>query len=132
MTDTNTESMATDTVADGDGSPPDDEYEAVVDIGERSVHSEGRVTIPAGMRDEFDIGHKDLLDISVETVEGLAFGATDVAVTQSGEVRIPHRKREIYGVEDGDTVAVVVAVRGVNAEEMPESAVTDPEEADDG
>lgn len=116
--------MSADTTTDesqtGDDPEPDAEgspYREMIEI-QAEVRDDGSVTIPKEARDYADIDHDDVVDIYVEGEYG-DFEATDVVVDVNYRVTIPARKRDLYDVEPGQSVRVVIGIRGQTVGDLP-------------
>lgn len=83
-------------------------------IGEPRIADEGRIFIPADDRNEYGIEKDDCVHVTLETIHGEEFTVEYLPVRSKGDVNIPHRLLQVYGLSPGDEVSVAVRTTSVS------------------
>lgn len=112
--------MSTNTDADDEvpkNSSESSHYDELLEI-QAKMRDDGRVTIPEEARQFGNIDHNDVVDVSIEAPH-CTFESTDIVVDSDGRIRIPSRKRRIYGLEGGEMLRVTIGVRGEAVSDLP-------------
>jgi hypothetical protein len=77
-----------------------------------TVNTDNRIALTKGLCEDAGVGHNDVVDIQVDTGE-MVFWILDAVVDTQHRVRIPKRKRELYDVEEGDSVDIIMQPTGM-------------------
>jgi len=80
-----------------------------------TMTTNGRVRIPARLRDMAGIEGGDVLHVTIRT-DDAACDMMDIVVTQGGMVRVPKHKRDLYDLSHGKRVTLEVEQTGLHYE----------------
>ena len=93
--------------------PTDDELDGMTtfEVNGVEVRDGGRVRVPHRFRDRHEIGEEDIIHLHVSGPQA-AFWTLHMRHDGRGSYTIPARKRDLFGIEDGDYVDLRVSVTG--------------------
>lgn len=82
--------------------------DGLIQLPDRKLIDHGQITIPSNTRTRYDISAGDVVDLRGKTDGGHTIHVDKAVVTQTNTVRIPHRIREYFGLDDGDYIQAAI------------------------